>query len=117
MWLRPGKRQGACAHPLALPLSLSPDAQFPDRFESAGVIAPGRLTNLRADIYWANGQNSAVGDAAYAVQRFVANGGGLITGAQTWYFSGPDTQHPSNKLLMPMGACAGMVADGCVCGG
>ena len=49
-------------------------------------------------------QDALAGNDASLIQAFVQSGGGLITGAQAWYWSyaNPVENHPSNTLLAPM---------------
>ncbi len=46
-----------------------------------------------------------MGSSAASLQAYVSAGGGLVTGAQAWYWSytNPVAQHPSNLLLAAMG--------------
>ena len=77
--------------------------QYPTMFTSAGTIAPASITNTLADVYIVSSQDSAVGAAAAAIQQFVSNGGGLVTGAQVWSWSGSAALHHVNLVLSPMG--------------
>jgi hypothetical protein len=72
---------------------------------NVGSITPDNITTASADVYVVNGQSSTVGPAAAAIQEFVSNGGGLVIGAQAWYwsYSNPLPQHPSNLALNKMG--------------
>ncbi len=47
-------------------------------------------------------------EAAPLLQAFVSAGGGLLTGAQAWFwaYTSPVEQHPMNVLLAPMGIIA-----------
>jgi hypothetical protein len=74
-------------------------------FTNAGSILPGSISTSVADVYILNGQDEAVGAAAAAIQQFVSSGGGLVIGAQAWYWSyfNPVPQHPSNLVLNKMG--------------
>ena len=79
--------------------------QDPARFTSVGTIAPASISTSLADVYIVNGQASAVATYAAKVRGFVSAGGGLVIGAQAWYwsYSNPTLSHPSNKVLLPMG--------------
>jgi hypothetical protein len=75
-------------------------------FTSVGSIAPASITTASADIYIVNGQSSTIdATTAAAIQQFVSNGGGLVIGAQAWYwsYSKPVPSHPSNLVLTKMG--------------
>jgi hypothetical protein len=52
-----------------------------------------------------NGQDEAVGTNAAALRRYIQAGGGVIVGAQAWYwaYSKPVAEHPNNLLTSPMG--------------
>ncbi|PSC75411.1 hypothetical protein C2E20_1400 isoform X1 [Micractinium conductrix] len=73
------------------------------RFVSAGTIAMSDVSVDRADIV--NGQDSGVGTNAAGLRQFLAEGGGILMGAQAWYwnYSKPLPDHPSNQLLTPLG--------------
>jgi hypothetical protein len=49
-------------------------------------------------------QDSISAEAAAQIRAFVQSGGGVVTGAQAWYWSytRPLEDHPSNMLLAPM---------------
>jgi hypothetical protein len=60
-------------------------------------------------------QNDAVGSQAAAIHSYVRNGGGVVNGAQAWYWSytgSPLEQHPSNILLAPVGILVSADIDG-----
>lgn len=51
-------------------------------------------------------QDGVVGSQAAAIHAYVRNGGGVVNGAQAWYWGyegRPSEQHPSNILLAPVG--------------
>jgi hypothetical protein len=50
-------------------------------------------------------QENIAAEAAPIIQAFVSAGGGLLTGAQAWFwaYTSPIEQHPLNVLLAPMG--------------
>jgi hypothetical protein len=54
-----------------------------------------------------------VGAAAAVIQQFVNNGGGLVIGAQAWYwaYTNPILQHPSNLVLKTMGILVSSIID------
>ncbi|KAI7843452.1 hypothetical protein COHA_002930 [Chlorella ohadii] len=72
-------------------------------FTSFDVVSPPSLPTNDYDIavYIANGWDSQLVPAALAVRRWVAEGGGLVIGAQTW--SSGQVGHPINVLLNEMG--------------
>ncbi len=74
-------------------------------FINMGVVPPSALSTAQVDVYVANGQDSAIGTSAAVVRTFVTQGGGLLTGAQAWYFSYTKdvVLHPLNVALAPMG--------------
>jgi hypothetical protein len=75
-------------------------------FTNAGSINPANINTLVADVYIVNGNEQAVGEAAANIQDFVRNGGGLVIGAQAWYWASlgkPVLQHPCNLVLNTMG--------------
>jgi hypothetical protein len=57
-------------------------------------------------------QDALLAQSAALIQAFVQSGGGLITGAQAWYWSytKPVEEHPSNALLAPMCACCWLLS-------
>ena len=83
-------------------------------FSNAGAISPSSITTASADVYIVMGQDAAVGPAAATIQQFVSDGGGLLIGAQAWYwsYSHPDvSQHPANLVLTNMGIVISSIVD------
>ena len=75
---------------------LSPACRTPSRLAITPTAAPPPR---------APGQDSGVGTNAAGLRQFLAEGGGILMGAQAWYwnYSKPLPDHPSNQLLTPLG--------------
>jgi hypothetical protein len=83
------------------------------QYEEGSYTDGGVVTNFKTlsvtkiQLLILNGQDEALANAqnAQAIRSFIQAGGGVLIGAQGWYWasSKPITAHPNNVLTSPMG--------------